>query len=198
MMNIQAALERKLELAASKGQFAAIVVVPVPDNLARFFPEGKYPAHITVNYIMDGDKVDASLMNSIVHIVRDTCKKVPWFRCALDVNRGLHDFGPGDDGYKALWFGVRDDPQGSLAYLHQAVKLGLAKEGVKTDDFTSYVPHATWDYVPNSLSLEEKYAVGAFASKRLSETSPWWDVYSVAVGCTDGSYKTATLSPLRK
>lgn len=177
-----------------------VAVIPVPKHLAARFPnpeanKGLEP-HITVAFIA-AEGVSPGKADEILGAIRAACRSVKPFRVQLDTNSGLHDFGLGTTGYKALWFQVRQDPGFAVNDLHHALKSKLKLEGLPFDHQHSFSPHCTWQYVTNDQPEEERQRMSNLAANRFNDMSTWFDVRSIELSMPDGSSRLIPLAQRR-
>lgn len=177
---------------------AMTVMVPLPKHLADRFPGPEYnnghEPHLTVCFLTT-EELPPGRVSEVLASLRRLCRRQAPFRLGLDVNSGLHDFGRGPTGSKALWFDVREDPDSTLAKLHHAIRRTMAQEGFPCEHQKMFRPHVTWRYVDNDQSEGERQRMAAFAASRFNDTRTWFDVRQLILTTPDGGQKVITLYP---
>ena len=193
----EAVLQAAVLLDAASGK-STLAMIPLPDHLAARFPAGEYRPHITLCYITSGDQTPG-MTSQLMMAMRRAANAVRPFRIMADTNAGLQEFGDGDDGTKALWFGVLDRPEDALAKLHYAIKLSLLDEKLPCDDsHPKYTPHITWTYVPNDIAEKDRNRHDAVAASRFTDTPLAFAVNSFCLALPDGTVKPVLLNPNAK
>lgn len=188
-----------LSAGAEEQRTTTIVTIPVPDFLACRFPKEKHPPHITVAYICKS-AVDDGTASCIEAAIRRGCAKVPPFRVFCDTNRGLQEFGNGNDGNKALWFevqsaeedGTRSEP---LTSLFKAIRSELAVEKLPYDGYPNFKGHVTWQYVPNDTPEKERARINSLAANRFNDKPLAFAVNHVDV-VLNGKSRVMSLNPM--
>lgn len=178
---------------------STILKIALPKGLSSRFPPPEknsgFEPHLTLIYVTSGEMTPGQ-REELVAMVRKVCRRIPPFRLALDVTSGLQDFGDSESGEKALWFGVREDPAGTLGALHYLFKQALTLSGMPCEHRNEFHPHVTWQYVPNDQSEKDRARMSNLASNRFNDlNSTWFDVRSIVVSCSDGKDYPVALTP---
>ena len=182
-------------LSASSRNHSLVVHIPLPKEIASYFPDAIYnhghDPHATVCFVTSDPT--ATITENVVHAVRRACRKIPPFVLSLDVGAGLQDFGDGNNGEKALWFSLNAEPNGLLSYLHRVIRQALEEEGLPCEAHDTFKGHVTWRYVPNATTDAERARIQAAAVARMPANTSWL-VRSVMVS-TERGERAVILNP---
>lgn len=182
-------------LDATTRDQALVVHIPLPNNLAKLFPDRVYNhghmPHATVCFVTKDPTPTISA--NVVEAVRYACRRIPPFVLKLDVAAGLQDFGDGRDGEKALWFSLLSEPNGVLSYLHRVIRQGLADAGLPCEAHDTFRGHVTWRYVQNDIPMEDRLKLQSAAMARFPGDADF-TVRSVSVSTPEGE-RVCLLNP---
>ena len=190
-----AAWDRKV--SSGNRNNGVIIYIPIPKRFIGKFPDADHrnghDPHITLLYI--SPSMTSGEASGILHMNRAVARSLSPFRVFVDVNEGLHDFGDGAEGDKALWMKARSDPRGDIERAHRKFRLYLEREGVEIKGHDGFTPHVTWKYVPNGISEEERRKEENRMMDRLG-TGFWFDVNQVHMTMPSGQEKIIALKPI--
>jgi len=175
-----------------------VLTIKIPKNLASRYPPDderhNEEPHITLLYLT-GDGFTPGKVDEFLLGLRAALKRQAPFRVTLQTHKGLQDFGDSESGTKALWFSVKDDPNGQLTMLHNFLKRELSVLGFDCKQTFNYNPHSTWCYVPNDQSEKDRQRMSSLAVGRFTDVNTWFDVRHVSVSLPSGKEVTIPLSP---
>lgn len=159
---------------------SAVLLIAIPQQYSALWPDvvthnyGHAP-HISCVYLNNLTEGEAS---EALRIIRAVCRGIGPFRVFVDAQVGLQDFGPGEDGEKALWMPVRSEPARDLERMASMVETALKREGIDIAEYEKFVPHATWAFVPNDFPPGKKREWDSQISDKFAK-GMWFDVRHV-------------------
>lgn len=166
-------------------------LAPSGDHLGALRPTDPVSWHLTLAFL---GEVDADRLDGIVEVVRAALDDVtPPVALTLD--------GAGEFRRTALWAGVRDEPEGQLARLGDAIQSGCAAAGLPVEQ-RRVRPHVTIARAPRRSSVRPGQVVAvsdAVETVRMAGDARWVptqvEVWASHLGDGPARYHTEATVP---